>query len=104
VEGARDWWCWPNGLPYLAIDIQREGETCLILEYREEFPPRRAPGEMKSWCDETDGPDKEPFRWREYRFPWPTTEAEAEAMAEQMGWNEHPPVRARARRGETKAC
>jgi hypothetical protein len=26
--------------------------------------------------------------WTEYRFPWPTTQAEAEAIADAMGWRD----------------
>jgi hypothetical protein len=85
VTGEGDWWAWPCGLPYLALDLKREDQTCIIEEYRDECPPRMAVGEAKveGW-----DPEESAARWTEYRFPWPTTLAQAEAMAEAMGWRD----------------
>jgi hypothetical protein len=97
-----NWWSWPNGLIYLALDLIREGNTCVIYEYRDGFPPRQAIGERKVYtreqyeADTGDIADEAPecwgHSWIEYRFAWPKTRAEAEAIADQMGWNDNPDI------------
>jgi hypothetical protein len=88
VTGEGDWWAWPGGLPYLALDLKREGQTCIIEEYRDDYPPRTAVGEAKAEVWDLEEP---PVCWTEYRFPWPQTRVQAEAMAEAMGWHKEPP-------------
>lgn len=93
----QNWWSWPDGLIYFALDVLHEGQECVIYEYREEFPPRLAVGERKVYTREqyeadtgdTTGEASECWghSWVEYHFPWPKTRAQAEAMADEMGWN-----------------
>jgi len=99
-DDAWNWWAWPAGLPYFGIDVLREGETCVLQEHRDQFPPRTAVGERKVYtreqyeADTGDAADDAPEcwgqSWIEYRFPWPKTRAEAEAIAGEMGWNGTP--------------
>jgi hypothetical protein len=88
VTGEGDWWAWPDGLPYIALDLKREGENCVIEEYRDQYPPRTAVGDVKA---EVWDPEEPPARWTEYRFRWPKTRLQAEAMADAMGWRDDPP-------------
>jgi hypothetical protein len=81
----QNWWSWPDGLIYFALDLLKEGQECVIHEYRDVFPPRPAIGERK---EEYWDPEEPPARWTEYHFPWPKTRAEAEAIADAMGWND----------------
>jgi hypothetical protein len=96
------WWAFPAGWPCMGIDVRREGQTCIIEEYRDGVPPRQAVGTRQVYTRaqyqadtgdvDLDFPE---MTWLEYRFPWPRTEAQAEAIAEQMGWNapqEPPPA------------
>lgn len=76
----QDWWSWPNGLIYFALDLVHEGEECVIYEYRDVFPPRIAVGERKVYSLEdyeretgdTTG-EAGDLSWLGYRFPWPKT-------------------------------
>jgi hypothetical protein len=79
------WWAWPDGLPYLAVDVVQDAATCVISEYRDQYPSRAAVGEVK---EEVWDPEEPAARWTEYRFPWPATLAQAEAIAEAMGWRD----------------
>jgi hypothetical protein len=87
VRQEGDWWAF-EGLPYLTLDVHRDQQSCVIREWREVFPPRTAIGEHKEDAWDHDEP---PVRWTEYRFPWPQTFAQAEAMADAMGWREDAP-------------
>ena len=84
-QQGHDWWAF-EGFPYLTLDVYHEEQTCLIHEWRDQFLPRTAVGERKQ---EVWDPEEPPVIWTEYRFPWPTTLAEAEAMADAMSWHDN---------------
>ena len=94
-----DWWAFPEGLPYFSLDVVKREEACVIYDYRENPPPTGgAVGQRQVYTREQyeaetgDTTDEDGdcwgHAWIEYRFPWPTTRAEAEAIADAMGWRD----------------